>query len=106
MGMGMGMGMGTAAITAAFAAMNWFVSAVERCRGVVPTSFSRSNELVVAATEGCRGVVPTSFSRTTNPLQQPAVSQPRVLDNFDKLAGWGTFPSDGVTLRLSSVKGA
>lgn len=75
--MGMGMAVPAAIVAAALGAANWF-----------------------------GGQAPRPFHRADSIAQQPAIPQPRVLDNFDAIAGWGTFPSDGVGLRLSSAKGA
>lgn len=58
----------------------------------------------------CAATLPSHSPRVT-PAQQlpPASQQPapqqRALDNFDSLSGWGTFPSEGVQLKLVQSQG-
>jgi hypothetical protein len=57
------------------------------------------------ATASCAGLAAPLFAQGNKSLFTASVPAPRVLDRFERLDGWGTFPAEGVSLELFASAG-
>lgn len=82
----------------------WFSGCIALLPFVQPTVSEPAG--LRAASNAMHATAQNYAARWPSVSQQPAAPQPRVLDNFESLDGWGAFPSDGVQMSLILSGGA